>query len=231
MIDKKIPEQHSGASSVTKYEMRLKDANEASSLYKKARLRLLDVNGWHKFAGKGSAKFTVVNKEGDETNQEPVEGNYLRINIPLVPHSSGEQYEWVIVEKIGEQVDPDPYTFIQVRPSVPPFYNKNEVAHFFSKDATSTFSIEQKGNKVIAQVNGRNEKPNKRVHSLLNKMRNIVVAILAMIGLNKPQWKRLVKGLLEYRAESLAVIICLQVLLNTFKSGQTYFYDGFLLLH
>lgn len=199
MIDRKIPEQHTGASSVTKYEMRLKDANEAASLYKRAQLRLLDVNAWHTFTGKGSAKFTVISQEGHETKQQPVEGNYLRINIPLVPHSSsGEQYEWVIVEKIGEQVDPDPYTFIQVRPTVPPFYNANEVAHFFSKDATSTFSIEQKGNKVIAQVNGRNEKPNKHVHSFLNRIRNMLVAFFAMIGLNKPQWKSLVKGLLKY---------------------------------
>jgi len=199
MIDKRIPEQKEGASSVTKYEMRLKDANEAATLYNSARVRLLDVNAWHTFAGKGSAKFTVVNNQGHETNQQPVEGNYLRINIPFVPHSSsGDQYEWVIVEKIGEGVDPYPYTFIQVRPGVPPFYNKNEVAHFFSKDATSTFSIEQNGNKVIAQVNGRNEKPNKRVHSFLHKLRNMIVAFFAMIGLNKPQWKKLVKGLLTY---------------------------------
>jgi len=193
-----IPKQEAGASSTTKYAVKLKSPKDAEKLYRIARENLLNVNAWHILAGKGSAKFTVIDATGQETNQSPIAGNYLRIAIPFVPgSSSGDGYEWVIVEKIEEQTISPFSLSIQVRPDIPPFYNKNEVAHFFSEHATSTFSVELRDNKVIAQVNGRNEKPNKKVHSLFDKIRNMIIALFAMIGLNKPQWKKLVKGLLR----------------------------------
>lgn len=43
---------------------------------------------------------------------------------------------------------------------------------------------------------GRNEIPNKHPISFINKIRNVIVAFVAMLGLAKPQWKNLMKGIL-----------------------------------
>jgi hypothetical protein len=61
---------------------------------------------------------------------------------------AGKGNDWVRVEKIDEQNFPEhQYIAMQVRPAVPPFYNEGQVAHFFDRDATSTFCIERKGKK------------------------------------------------------------------------------------
>lgn len=198
-----VPEQKKGGHSATAYAIKTRDIHTAHAMYLKARKNLLDVNQWHHIAGPSSAFFQVFTNEGAKTDGIAAEGNYLRINIPAIPGSAaGGGYDWVKVEKIEEQQTEDPeFIAMRVRPSVPPFYNKEEVAHFFTRDATSTFCVERKGRKVKAAVYGRNEKPNTKVHSFFNKLRNLFVAAGAIIGLNKPQWKSLVKGLLNRSQE------------------------------
>jgi hypothetical protein len=198
-MEKMIPVQRRGASSVTNYTIQTATITAAKKLFRQARENLLHVNDWNLIAGKGSAIFQVINNRGEKTNDCVKEGNYLRISIPVVPGTSeGEGADWVIVEKINEE-DRDDYQYvgILVRPTPPPFSEEKKAAHFFDTDATSTFSIERKKRKVIAAVNGRNEKPNTHVKNLATVIRNFCVALAAMAGLNKPQWKKLVKGLLR----------------------------------
>jgi hypothetical protein len=196
-----IPKQHKGASSVTTYSIKLPDPSLAKDLFQRARKNLLNVKDWQRLAGPDSAAFSVVDILGNETNDFVKEGNYLRITIPGIPGSrNGNGDDWVIVERINQHSNPDyEYVAIRVRPAIPPFYDKKEVAHFFSPEATSTFSIERNQNIVTASVNGRNEKPNTKTQSFLSNIRNFFIAIGAMIGLNKSQWKSLVKGLIDKR--------------------------------
>jgi hypothetical protein len=201
MAMKMIPQQEHGAKSATTHSIKLPGISSAKELFQIARRNLLNVNNWHQLAGTGSAVFHVVNSHGEETNDVVKEGNYLRITIPNIPGTpDGSGDDWVKVERINEHEEPDyEYVGIRVRPAVPPFHNKHEVAHFFATDATSTFSIERNLNTVVAAVNGRNEKPNTATHTLLSKIRNFFVATGAMLGFNKPQWKSLVKGLVRKR--------------------------------
>jgi hypothetical protein len=46
-------------------------------------------------------------------------------------------------------------------------------------------------------VYGRNEKPNLNTKAVIDKLRNAIVGVTAIAGLNKPQWKSLVMGLLS----------------------------------
>jgi hypothetical protein len=46
-------------------------------------------------------------------------------------------------------------------------------------------------------VIGKNEKVNEQSQGWLDTMRNTLIAFAAMLGLNKPQWKSLVKGILR----------------------------------
>ena len=194
-----VPEQRKGARSVTRYSIKLPSLSSAKKLFHTARRNLLDVNAWHDIAGPGSAVFEIVNSRGEKINNTVKKGNYLRITISVIPGSPpGKGADWVKVEKINEEKNGNYESVaIAVRPAPAPIDNEPEVAHFFGPDATSTFSIERKNRLVIAAVNGRNETPNTKTNNLWTWIRNFLVALGAMIGLNKPQWKSLVKGLIK----------------------------------
>ena len=70
---------------------------------------------------------------------------------------------------------------------------------FFKEDATSTFIVERDGNNLRAAVHGRNELPNTKADKPLDKARNAIVGLGAMLGLSNPQWKSLVKGILDFK--------------------------------
>ena len=196
---KMTPEQHKGVKSVTRYATKLPSASSARAIFQEAKKNLLNVNAWHTIAGPGSATFEIINSKGQRVKDTVKKGNYLRINIPVVPGSpAGNGADWVRVEKINEE-ESDNYqcVSISVRPAPTPDDEDKEVAHFFAPDATSTFSIERRGRLVIAAVNGRNEVPNTKTRNPLSFLRNFIVALGAMAGLNKPQWKSLVKGLIK----------------------------------
>jgi len=194
-----VPEQRKGAMSVTRYSIRMPSVTSAKTLFQNARKNLLNVNAWPITAGPGSAIFEVINSKGEKINDNVKKGNYLRITIPIIPGSpAGKGADWVKVEKIIEKENETyQYIAISVRPAPAPINHEPEVAHFFAADATSTFNIERKNRLVIAAVNGRNETPNTKTNNVWAWIRNFFVAIGAMIGLNKPQWKSLVKGLLK----------------------------------
>jgi hypothetical protein len=199
-----VPVQKKGARSNTRYSVRASNENDARDLFQNARLNLLNVNAWHSLAGSG-AVFQLVNENGDEVFSLAEKGNYIRIRIPGIPASdAGNGDEWVFVEKIEEgKMKYHEYAAIRVRPAVPPFAEKTETAHFFSDDATSSFSVVRNNNKITVSVQGRNETPNTDTNNPLRWLRNVMVALGAMIGLNKPQWKKLAKGIVRTKGAVL----------------------------
>ena len=174
----------------------------AQKLFEEARKDLLNVDQWHVIAGNKTV-FQLVSSNGEEIQGPVKKDDFIRIELPALPSSTtGEGYEWVRVEKLEEKRQEDfAYSIIQVRPASPPFVKTKEIAHFFSRDGTSSFCVIREGNKVTAAVYGRNEHPNTKTFRIIDRIRNIVVALGAMIGLNKPQWKSLVTGLLRKNVE------------------------------
>lgn len=197
-IEPVIPRQKKGARSDTHYSVRAATEQLARELFQKARLNLLNVNSWHSLAGSG-AVFQLVDEKGEEVNELVNKGNYIRIHIPAVPGSKqGRGNEWVKVEKIEEgHLNHHEFTAIRVRPAVPPFADKAEVAHFFSDEATSSFCAVRNSSKVTVSVLGRNETPNTRTHNQLTWIRNLIVSLGAILGFNKPQWKSLARGIIR----------------------------------
>lgn len=202
-----VPVQRRGAKSDTHYSVRLSNEAAARRLYQNARLNLLNVNSWHSLAGSG-AIFQLVDDKGRDVNKLAETGYYFRISIPGVPGvAAGDGDEWVKVEKIEEgSLKSKEFTAIRVRPSSPPFVHKTQTAHFFSEQATSTFTVMRKKNRVIVSVSGRNELPNTKVSSVFAWLRNIFVAFAAMIGFNKPQWTSLAKGIARTKGAVLRVV-------------------------
>jgi hypothetical protein len=129
----------------------------------------------------------------------PVKGNLIRIKLPAPPNQQGDGFDWVRIEEFENSKDllKDEELFgFRVRPVENPLSRSGESAHFYTSDATSSFLVMRKSCTISAMEKGRNEVPNAS-GSFLNKIRNILIAIPAMLGLSKPQWKNLTDGILN----------------------------------
>ena len=186
--------QESGAQSNTESKASFDTAAEAQSFFKEVKKRLLHVNGWQKLAGAATASFQLTDEKGNSVNRDVQKGDHFKIDIPGPGPATGDGYDWVQVEAVEEKEDK---VEITVRPATNPTNEQQDIAHFFSDEATSSFVVKLEGNSVIAGVYGRNEKPNLQAEKGRDKARNAAVASGAVGGFSKLQWKSLVNGLVK----------------------------------
>ncbi len=196
-----VPSQKKGNSTAAKAQLKTASIDEAIKLFGEAKQRLLDINSWKKISGEGSSEFRLTDKYGHILkSHRPRVGNLIRIKLPAPGNNTGNGYDWVRIETFKHikdiLKDEEIYGF-RVRPIKNPFKRADNTAHFYTSDASSTFLIKRKGLVVSGLEIGRNEVPNSEPKSLLNKFRNIIVAIAAMLGFAKPQWKKLLKGIIN----------------------------------
>ncbi|MDB5192018.1 MAG: hypothetical protein JWQ96_1581 [Segetibacter sp.] len=195
-----VPEQNQGAKKDIEASENLSTIEEARKLYNEARSRLLNVNEWGTICGGASATFKLIDKEGNEVNREAQVSDYFKIDLPGPGTKAGEGFDWVQVESIeetGAGPTSDESITMRVRPSQDPVNNKdNSIAHFLTDEATSNFVVLRKDTTVTAAVLGRNETPNTKAETILDKARNAMVALGAIAGVANLQWNSLVKGVL-----------------------------------
>jgi hypothetical protein len=193
-----IPRQTKGAQTDTQHSVSFGNENEAISNYQEAKNRLFNVSKWHSYAGSGTADFQLADSNGEPVFRPARQGDHFRINIPGPGLKTGDGEDWVQIENIGEVDEMNSNrAYIVVRPATNPLNTKSDTAHFFKDEATSTFIIRRDGNTVSAEVHGRNELPNTENESLIDKARNVVVALGAMAGMSKLQWGALTRGLID----------------------------------
>lgn len=195
-----VPKQEKGAKSDTYHSAKFKTQKEAEAFFKVAKKRLLHVSDWHKLCGLVSATFALVDSTGNKVRRSAKQGDYLRIDIPGPGSKTGDGYDWVKVEAIQNKNIPATYYdefSMRVRPAKNPKDNARETAHFFQDEASSTFMVARGKNIVQAEIHGRNELPNIHEETRLDSLRNAVMALGAMLGFSKFQWKKLVKGLVK----------------------------------
>ncbi|MGK2862011.1 MAG: hypothetical protein ACSLE0_08765, partial [Chitinophagaceae bacterium] len=156
---------------------------------------------WGNISNGISAEFLLTDKSGEPKKGIPVTGDHFRIDIPGPGSVSGEGYDWVRVELVEDNREPDnnsEWALIKVRPAEDPATHEG-VAHFFHDHATSSFIVKREGYTITAAVHGRNEKPNKDNKHLTDKIRNKVIGLFAVAGVATIQWKKLVNGLLNIK--------------------------------
>lgn len=196
-----VPQQRSGFRTYTEHMVKLPTPEEARRRYERARDRLLEVNNWKRLCGPLSASFTLTDSSGNvRRHKKAAEGDHIRINLLGPGSQTGSGFDWVEIEKIEDKATPSgstAYIAMRVRPSGNPKETPGKVAHFFQDNATSSFVVERSGSLLRASVYGRNEQPNTAPEGLLDKVRNFFIAITASLGMARPQWKRLAKGLLR----------------------------------
>ncbi len=197
-----VPVQREGGKSDNDYRINCKTEQETKELYATGCRNLFAVNNWgHITDSLLAAEFILHDESGQPVNRLPTKNDYIRIDIPGPGSMVGEGYDWVRIEEIGHGSDianEIEYTFFRVRPSNPPDQEQTETAHFFSAQANSTFLINRSGKTVISEIHGRNEKPNTTSIHDLDKVRNSLVATLAIAIFSDAQWKALCKAFLTY---------------------------------
>lgn len=195
-----IPENTKGKPTDMEHSITLNNREEALDTFKSAYKRMLNVNIWHQLSGFASADFLLRDQQGKETNRLAQVNDYIRINIPGPGPASGEGYDWVQVEAIEDNTNPesDEEAFgMRVRSCKDPNKAGNDTAHFFTSDATSTFIIHRNFDKVSASFHGRNEVLNTGTEKVKDKIRNTIIGAVAMLGISELQWVSLIKSFLE----------------------------------
>jgi len=193
-----IPKQEEGSEMDVFEKTTFKDEAAAKEFYALAKKRLLEVFNWDELCGFASATFTLTDAAGKEVRRQAMEGDHFKINIPGPGTTTGDGFDWVVVELIREEESAEEQSVtMRARPTANPLHPDNETAHFFKDKATSTFKVYRKGLEVHAEVHGRNEVPNSESAVLINNVRNVLVGWSAKIGFSYPQWKSLVKALVN----------------------------------
>ncbi len=196
----KIPEQKEGASTDISSHKKFESDKKAVEFFSIAKERLIDISNWHNLCGEASAKFLLTDSLGNAVSRSPIEGDHFRIDIPGPGSVAGDGYDWVKIEKITDQSNPNgniESLSIRVRPAANPMDAMKGISHFFKDGASSTFLVERNNSIVKAEVHGRNETPNTETSGILDTIRNVVVALGAMVGFSKPQWQSLVDGIVK----------------------------------
>ena len=198
-MEEKIPPQKTGAKSDTVSEIELQTEERAIAHFDLVKRRFLDVNCWELFAGTEKAEFSLRDDKGELSLDPPRVGDYFRIKVPGLHNPTGDGYDWVQVEQFEEEHgEHSECLYIRVRPTSDPTKPEDTTAHFFDSKATSNFLIKREGNKISAEVHGRNEVPNTEDLTVIEKIRNSLVAVGGMIAGSKFQWKSLTEGLIKY---------------------------------
>jgi len=196
-----LPAQVTGRQTDFNHERHYENLQQAHHAFQAAAARMLSINNWHVYAGKGSAKFTLTNNDGKPLDEMPEAGNFISIDMPAPGPDAGDGLEWVIIETLiseGDEKTTEEYVAMTVRPVPDPRKAKEEIAHFYTDVSTSTFIVRRDGLQVSAGAHGRNESPNNDEVDLHDKIRNTAIALMARIGLSGGQWQKLVNALIEY---------------------------------
>ncbi|WP_242918582.1 hypothetical protein [Pontibacter liquoris] len=133
-------------------ETKYPDATTARKQFELAKQKLFAVNDWSNISGFEST-FTLYDPEGNKVSRtKPQIGDYIEIVLPATSIDN-----WVQVTDVHEEENMADFV---VHPSKMPAKlaeNQQEVKHFFSKEASSTFRVELQGTTLIASELGRNE--------------------------------------------------------------------------
>jgi hypothetical protein len=195
-----VPQQEEGARKDIEHTVTAVDENDARKLFMIGRNRLMDINNWREYAKPVSATFKLTDPTGKEVDRTAEKGDLFKIDLPAPGSTEGKGYDWVRIEAIEDKSNGngnDEFVAMRVRP-VPNPENKGEnVAHFFKDTSTSSFVVERQGTQVTAAVYGRNEIPNTETSNVIDKVRNAVVGVTAILGFSNVQWRNLVKGFIE----------------------------------
>ena len=198
-MNQHIPEHQKGHQLDCSDSAEFKLLSHANEFYEVAKNRLLSIEQWDDISQFSAATFSLHRGHTDLAEKNTlIEGDYVKIKVPMQSRANEEGYDWVKIEDIDINEDVSfKRTCITLRPSDDPTKESLKTAHFFTSFATSTICIEQQENVISAIYAGRNQLANTDTDNLSAEIRNRLVTFGAKLGASYPQWTSLVKGLVR----------------------------------
>lgn len=195
-----IPAQKKGSFHDTESRKIFDDEESALQEYQMLEKRFLSINDWQEYCKKKSAEFKLYDSSGNHITRNPEENDLIRIDIPGPRNPESKGYEWVKIEQISDQSLNDgeiENLIINCVPTSDPNQKNGNIAHFYSKDSSSTFKISRGSKYIKIAIYGRNETPNMDTN-LAGKIRNLMIGFGGMFGMSKTQWKFFADEILKF---------------------------------
>lgn len=163
------------------------DEASAREAFERSRQKLFDVNRWSELPGINST-FELFSETGVKLTQ-PVDkpGYYIRIELP-----GPTPENWVHITELNQDGNMAEFVVHPSRKPQPAPDEKNEIKHFFAKEASSTFRVERNGSTITAYEIGRNEAINNQGEEAGDRaVANTLIAEGGWAGVQKLQWDKL----------------------------------------
>jgi hypothetical protein len=195
-----VPENIKGKPSDIEHSFTAGSREDAVHVFSVAVKRMLDVNSWHHIGSSISAKFDLIDANLNKLDRSAAFGDFIKIDILGPGSSAGDGYDWVRIELLEDNRNPNAEIeslAMRVRPCREPGKDTKEVAHFFTGEATSTFIVERRQNKITSFYHGRNEALNSDAEKMLDRVRNVIMGGTALAGVSEIQWSTLIKSFLK----------------------------------
>ena len=159
------------------------DEAAAQTALARGKERLFAVTNWSELLGINST-FTLCDQQGQPTSQQPAVGYFVCIVLPGLAVEN-----WVEITEVQETATAAYFT---VHPCANPTSPSAETQHFFVKEASSTFRVEQEHLVIRGMEIGKNEKINNQDYQAGDRaFLNTLIAQGAWAGFQDIQWEKL----------------------------------------
>ncbi len=171
---------------------------DAAAAFERATERFYAINRWHELNDSIHTAFQLCDPRGEPVDRHPRPADRIRIDVAGPGSPSAGGYDWVEITAVETGTDPTPFHALTVTPCAPPDAPAGGgVAHFYAAGATNTFVLRRIDDCLLAEVHGRNERPNTGEVPALDRIRNEALALAGMVGLGKIQWQDWTDGLVS----------------------------------
>ena len=196
-----IPSQVKGACHDTESQKEFVVPELAFQKYAELKKRFLNINHWKDYCGESSTDFKLYNSLGEPVSRNPEIGDFVRINIPGPGDLRTNGFDWVQITEITDhhvEQDEIESMLMLCKPSKIPGNNNENIAHFYSSEATSSFRIARGIDFIRIGIYWRNEVANFSNVGFLGRIRNFIITLGGFVKVSKIQWKCLAEGLLDF---------------------------------
>lgn len=175
--------------SVSEKSCRVSSAEGEAASFRRAVDGLADVNSWGRRTIPGGA-FILRDWSGQKVSRAAQIGDFIEIKLPADP--SMRSY-WVEIEQVQMHGDPEQgraFFQVVVRPSARPTADDDRkiIDHFYTDDATNTFTVSLLNGQLTVRVQGSTEIPN------MNFARNPIEAAQNAVIANSSWGVRMVES-------------------------------------